>query len=190
LIEEKVLVSEEKRYSFNFKKNNSAVKSYESRLGESETFIATQIGIYLSRVEKAKEGAHPLLTFPAPNAFPEAEHLEAVFRGFLDVTIDQRIVVSDFSLQRFRHVPTTQPTGGYPAAAGNPALGYDYGAGLHILSPFLVLFGNADSEFTIKIPSYSGQVLTAAATTHENRLVVCLEGFIATGVQRKVEQKG
>jgi hypothetical protein len=179
------LVAGNTQYKFDVLVNeNTQTTNFNTqlKLNLQDSFIVSQIGIFVASPASATDASYRLLTYPNKTVFgANATALNTIYNGYMQLTINQRTIVPNWDLYKHLDVPTTQQntvTGGYAAAAISPAVladdqnnGDDFG--FYPCEPNLVLVGSKKNELTITLPA-------GLATVNANsRLVVVFRGILA-----------
>lgn len=173
----------------------------QQKLNLQDAFVANQIGFYLAVPTSTTSTAFRLLTYPAINsttvttgttaAFTQAQAVDAysIYNGYMQLTVNQRTVITAWDLQRHLFIPPVQLAGNASAGTAvlvNPGTGVgghfnddNYNAadmGLFPTEPNVVLAGNKKNDLTITMPSGPATIPT------NSRLVCIIRGILAQNV--------
>jgi hypothetical protein len=151
----------------------------QNKLNLQDAFIASQIGIFIGIpfTNSVAEGRVKLYSYPDPTDFTAAiaTNMQTLYSGFLSLTVNQRVIVPSWDLQRHYCAPITQ-SGLVPAptVAGNIENSTDFSVnGFASVEPNMVFVGSKKNQLTITLP----QALVSVPT--DARLVVICRGLLA-----------
>jgi hypothetical protein len=193
------LVNSKTQYDISF---NSVVISatganadvVEVGLEDNDMFVITDLGIYLSLVEKGdKGGTCQLYTYANPVVFPDVTnatspninflrtHLNAVYNGSLAFKIGGTTHLERMEMMQFRYVPETQQNG------ANNHDQFDTDIHTVKLDRQLFIHGGAESQkFVFSVPEISGLSLEHTSRGQNDngkyhKLVIIPRGFLIKG---------
>lgn len=190
---ETALVAGQTTYNFDVLVNESANGNFNTavKLNLQDAFVMASIGFYLAVPDSATDTKFRLLTYPTYDAdnfstTTLAKDALAFYNGTWNLTINQRVVVSNWDLQRHLHIPQQQSnavTAVQTAAAAFAApihLGDDEYQGDAFaqfpVEPNVTLVGSKKHQFQVTLPQ-------GIATIPANSRVVCLmRGILAQNV--------
>lgn len=197
------LVNAATSYKFDVLVNESTngTINTQQKLNLQDAFVANQIGFYLAVPSSGTSTAFRLLTYPAINStvvttgttacFDTTTALAAysIYNGYMQLTVNQRTVITAWDLQRHLFIPPVQLAGNASAGAAilvNPGTGAgghfnddNYNAadmGLYPTEPNVVLAGNKKNDLTVTFPSGPTTVPS------NSRLVCIIRGILAQNV--------
>lgn len=172
----------------------------QQKLNLQDAFVANQIGFYLAVPTSTTSTAFRLLTYPAVNSttlttgttlcFSQTEAVQAyaIYNGYMQLTVNQRTVITAWDLQRHLFIPPVQLASNASAstavlAAVGTAAGHmnddNYNAadmGLFPTEPNVVLAGNKKNDLTVTFPAGPSAIPT------NSRLVCIIRGILAQNV--------
>jgi len=203
------LVSAATSYKFDVLVNESTngTINTQQKLNLQDAFVTNQIGFYLAVPASSTDTAFRLLTYPAINvttgfvgtntafvshatlATNTAAQAYSIYNGYMQLTVNQRTVITAWDLQRHLFIPQTQLGGGqvttaaFAAPTGSATAGHinddNYNAadmGLFPTEPNVVLAGNKKNDLTVNFPAGPALVPT------NSRLVCIFRGILAQNV--------
>jgi len=151
-------------------------------LNLQDVFITSAIRMTFGSPSSSTASNFPLSTYPDATIFTGANVASSLYQfynGFLQVTINNKVVMPKYRLSSHLAVPTTQPQPNpYYAANTTPFIQEQYGnsSGWVVCEPNLLLSGAKQTEFTVTIPN----ALTAVLAN--SRVVFEIEGLLAQNV--------
>ena len=161
-------------YSFDVKKSGNET-STERKLDRNDLFVITDIGVYLSKVTAASNGAAVKQSYPNPFIFGaanEADHLETVYNGNLSLKIGSRVNIEGLPMDVFRHVPETQQT----ALTNRSAMSAS--GTVFPIGGLIYMAGNTSIEIKISCPIFNGMAWASAVAGVDNKIVFVPYGFL------------
>lgn len=196
------LVNAATSYKFDVLVNESTngTINTQQKLNLQDAFVANQIGFFLAVPTSTTSTAFRLLTYPAINStavttgttvcFTQAQAVDAysIYNGYMQLTVNQRTVITAWDLQRHLFIPPVQLASNASAstavlAAVGGVAGHmnddNYNAadmGLFPTEPNVVLAGNKKNDLTVTFPS------GPAAVPTNSRLVCIIRGILAQNV--------
>lgn len=169
----------------------SKVRNVERRLRKQDSFVATQLGLFIApEANTVNEGSGILLTYPDDGALNTAEGTagdisttdwQVFYNGSLGLQVGQQLVVDAIDNRQFMHIGTTQRGVGPTSGSNLPnysEVGQNNGF-IH-LEPNLRFSGENSNIFKLNVPNYSGIKLQATKTGWEIFAVLMLRGFLIT----------
>jgi len=161
--------------------NSGVIYPTEKRLALQDWFITSSIGIFLGVPASATDNKWRLYAFPSTNVFSAANTAAAaytLYNGFLSLTVDNRVVIPEWDIERSLYIPQQQAANdAYYATSGiNFQSQFDGEAGFYPAEPNYIINGAANIDMKINLPS-------AIATVQTNsRIVVIQRGVKAQNV--------
>lgn len=164
--------------------NNNAGTIYntERRLALQDWFITSAIGVFLAVPASSTDGAYRYYTYPDPNVFSTSgagAAAQALYNGFLSLTIDNDVVVPEWDLSRHFKIPNQQ----YAANAYYTTSAINYQSeidgdtdGYYPVEPNWIFNGASNLDFKINMP----QAIVTVQTN--SRIVVIQHGIKAQNV--------
>lgn len=196
------LVASATSYKFDVLVNESVngTINTQQKLNLQDAFVANQIGFYLGVPGSATDTTFRLLTYPAINStavttgtsavFSQAQAVQAyaIYNGFMQLTVNQRTVITAWDLNRHLYIPQVQLAGN--ASASTAALVAVGGAaghmnddhfnaadfGLYPTEPNVVIAGNKKNDLTVTLPAGPSSIPT------NSRLICIVRGILAQNV--------
>jgi len=175
---EQTLANSKTRYTFDVKKNQSSDIATERKLDFNDLFAVTHLGIFLSNQSSNTVGKERLNSYPNNaifNGSGEADYLETLYNGYLDLKVGQTVYIEALSMQHFRFVPTAQKEASNYIDLDQWSIDeMSYWPG-----SVVYLAGNDNIEINITTPAPSG--LDWDHATGSNKIVMFLFGFLCKG---------
>lgn len=163
-----VLVNENASGSANFPTVN--------KLNLQDSFYVSQLGFFVAAPSAVGNTEFPLLTYPNTTIFTTAgaaNALYTLYNGYMSMTINQRVVVPFWNLNRHMVINQTQQN----TTAGTRDqvnLGQD---GFYPMEPNVVISGDKKNDLTVTLPAGLAAVQATGA-----RLVCVMNGILAQNV--------
>lgn len=167
---------------------NQAVNlpNYENRLEIADSFYVTSLGLYLLKIPNSESASQqPLYTNNDPFVFntnaTEADNLNNVYSGILQISINQTVYVKGFDTRRFYRVgqnikgvavSTTATVGIVPLSQWDAD---DYGH--YPIYPELIFDGGQNNQVQINCPNS----LDMSGTTSDNHVIMIAHGMLVQG---------
>ena len=161
-----VLVNETSGGSANFQTVN--------KLNLQDSFYVSQMGFFVCAPASTSATDFPLLTYPNTTIFSTAgaaSALYTLYNGYMSLTINQRVVVPYWNLNRHMVINQTQQTA---TLRDQVNLGQD---GFYPMEPNVVISGDKKNDFTVTLPAGLAAVQATGA-----RLVCVMNGILAQNV--------
>jgi hypothetical protein len=176
---EQTLSNSKGTYEFRLAKTDNESIT-EVKLDRNDTFVVTDLAVYLVCETTAKAGKAVLQTYVNQIVFPVVagftpSDLEAIYNGRLELKIGQKVNIETLSLQNFRVVPETQQSA--VTNLGNRSVNdakYPMGA-------LLTLKGNMDTRITITFPTFAAMEIAAVTVGTTHKLVFHPYGYLLRG---------
>jgi len=180
---EQEIVNSKNSFSFvTYSGDAASVYPTERRLDRNDAFIATEVGLFITRQDTANGKTNAelcsyvnLTKFAAAAGFVPAD-LNAIFNGSLSIEINRVKKMVAFDNYRFFETPFTQQTGvsNYDSKQGKKS-------GFVKLTPQIVLDGAGTNDLTVNFPAYNGWAGASVTAGTQHRLVLYLRGLLVTG---------
>lgn len=151
-------------------------------LNLQDVFVVSRVRLSWGSPSSSTASNFPLSTYPDPTIFTGANVASSLYQfynGFLQVTVNNKVVVPKYRLAGHYAVPTQQAsTAPYYAANTVPFISEQYGnsTGWVVIEPNLLLSGAKQTDWTVTIPN----ALTAVLAN--SRAVFEIEGLLAQNV--------
>jgi hypothetical protein len=161
-----VLVNENASGSANFPTVN--------KLNLQDSFYVSQLGFFVCAPSAVGNTEFPLLTYPNTTIFSTAgaaTALYTLYNGYMSMTINQRVVVPFWNLNRHMVINQTQQTA---TNRDQVNLGQD---GFYPMEPNVVISGDKKNDLTVTLPAGLAAVQATGA-----RLVCVMNGILAQNV--------
>ena len=198
------LVASATSYKFDVLVNESVngTINTQQKLNLQDAFVANQVGFFLAVPTGSSDTTFRLLTYPAinlstsqigtPPTFSVAQAVAAnsIYQGQMQLTVNQRTVITAWDLYRHLYIPQVQMNSGYITTAafaapasdgstkGHPFDDHTQGAdyGFYPVEPNVVIAGNKKNDLTVVFPAGPSAVPT------NSRLVCIWRGILAQNV--------
>lgn len=183
---ESTALGTQNQITFNVLRNDGTQNTTERRLALTDSFVVTDIGVFLLKVASGSTNAkNRLQTFPNSVLFSgsgEADNLNNIYQGFINIKIDGRVYLDSLDVMRFYRAGEAQNGVGlstYDATnnANNKFVAnqWDNGSyGFFPLTPTIQLSGARKNEISIQCP----ESLNMIGTSSTNYCVMILRGFL------------
>jgi len=173
----------------------------QQKLNLQDAFVANQIGFYLGVPSGSSDTTFRLLTYPAINVTSgfvgtgttfsntTAAQAYAIYSGYMQLTVNQRTVITAWDLARHLYIPQTQlgagnvTTAAFAAPTGSATAGHIYDDhfnaadhGLFPTEPNVVIAGNKKNDLTVTMPAGPSSIPSNA------RLICIIRGILAQNV--------
>lgn len=159
-----VLVNENSSGSANFPTVN--------KLNLQDCFYISQLGFYLMAPTNVGDTNVPLLSYPNTTVFGAgASEYYKIYNGYMSLTVNQRVVVPFWNLNRHMVINQTQQTA---TLRDQISLGQD---GFYPMEPNITISGDRKNDLTVTLPQGLGATITA-----NSRLVCIMNGILAQNV--------
>ena len=197
---ETALVASQTQYNFDVLVNESTNGTFntQQKLNLQDAFVASSIGFYLAvPISSATNTEYKLLTYPtiglefggAAGNFTaaQAEDALAFYNGYWSLTINQRVIVPNWDLNRHLYIPPVQNNAVVSSTVGvvvapvaplhNTADNYD-GSEMaqYPVEPNITFVGSKKHQFQITLPA------GIATIPNNSRVVALMRGILAQNV--------
>lgn len=160
-----VLVNENQSGSSNFPTVN--------KLNLQDCFYISQIGFFLYAPASASDTKTPLYSYPNKTVFGAgASEYYTIYNGYMSLTVNQRVVVPYWNLNRHMVINQTQQTSS--GLLDQIDLGKD---AFFPMEPNITISGDRKNDLTVTLPAGLGSTITA-----NSRLVCVMNGILAQNV--------
>ena len=164
--------------------NANVIYNTERRIQLQDWFIASQIGVFLGAPSSASDATFKLLSFPDPSVLTTsgaAAAAYALYNGYLNLTIDNNVVMPEWDIDRHLVIPRTQPAANADyTTSGINYVGSRNGSvdGYYPCEPNLIFNGAANLDFKLVLPS----AIATAQANGFSRIIVIMRGVKAQNV--------
>jgi hypothetical protein len=164
--------------------NANVIYNTERRIQLQDWFIASQIGVFLGVPSSGTDTTFKLLTFPDASILTTIGASAAaytLYNGYLNLTIDNNVVMPEWDLDRHLYIPVTQPAANADyTTSGINYIGNRDGSihGYFPCEPNLIFNGAANLDFKLVLPS----AIATAQTGGFSRIIVIMRGVKAQNV--------
>jgi hypothetical protein len=166
------------QYKFDVLVNENASGSSSfptvNKLNLQDSFYVSQLGFFVCAPSATGNTEFPLLTYPNTTIFSTvgaANALYTLYNGYMSMTINQRVVVPYWNLNRHLVINQTQQTA---TLRDQVNLGQD---GFYPMEPNVVISGDKKNDLTVTLPTGLSAVQSTGA-----RLVCVMNGILAQNV--------
>lgn len=152
--------------------NQGAQFNTELRLTMQDSFVPTEVGIFLGNPSGLTDTTWKPITWASPFTFVNGPAMQAIYNGALQVQINNVNYITNWSLWRHWVTTQTQQTAVFgPGSPVDQMNGSD--DGYYPMQPFVLLLGSSNINITIKLP------LAATAADANSRIRIQLRGVLA-----------
>ena len=181
---ELALSTSKTQYQFPILINDSSQGTFNTSflLNLQDCFYISAIGVYFAKPSSSTDTTFQLVTYPNASIFSTANTASSLFsfyNGNMQMTINNRQVVSGIDIYRFYNVPQVQTT----ANADYTSSGIAYKdqqdgsqSALYPIEPGIVLSGSKQNVITINLPA------ALAAVETNSRVVLYMTGHLGQNV--------
>lgn len=159
--------------------NSQPITNTSQLLNLQDAFYVSQLFIGFAKPASATSSEFKLNTYPDTSVFTSAntaESLYSFYNGSLQLTVNNRQIVSAYNVSRHLFVGQTQGTTNAVPALSTIAQQDGSTSGFYPIEPGLVLVGSKQNVLTVNIP----QGLTAVEAN--SRVVIIFSGHLAQNV--------
>jgi len=158
--------------------NFTTITNTSILLNLQDVFIVSRWRIGFAVPSSSTATNFPVCFYPDKTVFSTASSdtgLYTAYNGFIQITVNGKVVYPKLSPQRSLAVPTTQGVANGYYSTGPALLGENYGntTGWQVTEPNLFLSGAKQTEVVLQLPS------TLAAITTNQRAVLEFDGILA-----------
>lgn len=171
---ELALTTTDNTYNFNLlvNENNPAPFNTEKRLALQNSFVASEMGIFLAGPSSSTDTTFNWLTYANFVDLTQAAAMNAFYNGSLNITINNVKYMDAWDLMRHKYVPETQQTAALGAGSPNDEFdGKQYG--FYPLEPNVVFVGSKDNRVQITLP------VALTAVDANSRVIIIFRGILA-----------
>ncbi len=172
---ERELIVNESVYEFPMLINSGQQGAFntERRLDQQDSFITSEVGIFLLAPASDTDATAIPMTYPNPDILgANAVPMQAIYSAAMNIAVNNDILLPSLDLLRHLVIPETQRTAA--PGAGSPLdenFGHEYG--FYPMEPNVVFIGSKKNTLKIQLAA----PLTAVQAN--SRLVVLLRGVLA-----------
>lgn len=153
----------------------------ENRLNLQDAAVISSVGVFVSLPASSSTTAFPLYSYPNAVAFSTsgaATALYNLYNGYMQMNINNRVIVPSWGLYKHLNVPQTQQ--GSQAGATNGGIDQFDGTstGYYPMEPNVVLVGSKNNQISLNLPSAIGTLQAGVAP----RIVVIFQVILAQNV--------
>jgi hypothetical protein len=153
----------------------------ENRLNLQDAAVISSVGVYVAIPASASTTAFPLYSYPNAVVFSTsgaATALYNLYNGYMQMNINNRVIVPSWGLYKHLAVPQTQQ--GSQAGATNGGIDQFDGTsqGYYPMEPNVVLVGSKNNQISLNLPSAIGTLQAGVAP----RIVVIFQVILAQNV--------
>jgi hypothetical protein len=153
----------------------------ENRLNLQDAAVISSVGVYVAIPASASTTAFPLYSYPNAVVFSTsgaATALYNLYNGYMQMNINNRVIVPSWGLYKHLNVPQTQQ--GSQAGATNGGIDQFDGTsqGYYPMEPNVVLVGSKNNQISLNLPSAIGTLQAGVAP----RIVVIFQVILAQNV--------
>lgn len=152
----------------------------QRKLQLQDAFVATQIGLFVAVPGSATATNFPLFTYGDGVTFSGANtatSLNSLYNGFMQVTLNNNVILPAWDLLRHVRVPWQQTQAAIALITGARQNSLDFGEdGFYPVEPSLVVNGAGNYQANLVLPS----ALSAVETN--SRIIVIMRGVLAQNV--------
>lgn len=161
-------------YDFNLlvNENNPQPFNTEKRLALQNSFVASEMGIFLAGPASATDTTFNWLTYANFVDLTNSAAMNAFYNGSLNITINNIRYMDGWDIMRHKYVGEAQQTAAL--GAGSPNDQFDgHQSGFYPLEPNVVFIGSKDNRIQIKLP------LALTAVDEFSRVILVFRGILA-----------
>ena len=153
----------------------------EQRLQLQDAAVISSVGVFVSLPASASTTAFPLYSYPNQVVFSTSGAATALYNlygGYMQMNINNRVIVPAWGLYKHLNVPQTQQ--GSQAGATNGGIDQFDGTsqGYYPMEPNVVLVGSKNNQISLNLPSAIGTLQAGVAP----RIVVIFQVILAQNV--------
>jgi hypothetical protein len=147
-------------------------------LNLQDVFVVSRMRLTFAKPSSSTAANFPLNTYPDASIFSTANTAASLYNwynGYLQVTVNNRVIMPKWRLSSHITVPTQQPSIAYYAANPSSFIAEQSGdnSGWVVVEPNLLLSGGKQTDFTVTIPS------SMTAVESNSRAIFELDGLLA-----------
>lgn len=163
-------------YSLNFSSKTNVDGITENRLDNNDSFVITEIGIFLIKKNTDYPNAEVLQAYPNAAVFADGTtfkgaNLECIYNGKVNFSVGNTNFLEKFPMDAFRSVGAMASSSATTYSQKNAADGFVE------MTPNVGITGLSKHELRIDIPS-AGLHLTNDTPNMSNHIVVIARGFL------------
>ncbi len=146
----------------------------ETRLNQQDSFVLSELGIFVSAPASAADATYRLQTYPNTQVFTgaNAAALQSIYNGSLSLTINNDILIPKWDLFRHLVINETQQTAALGAGSPNDKI---IGAidGFYPVEPNIVFIGSKNNVLQVQLP------VGVTAIQANSRIEILMRGVVA-----------
>lgn len=168
-------------YTFDVLVNEAINPLYVTRqsLNLQDSFVVSEIGLFLANPATGgvNASAFPLFTYPNQVAFDATSDDAAytIYNGYMQLTVNQRTIVTNWDLQRHYCVNQTQQLLAKTSPAQNIDQSNQSNDGFYPVEPNIVLVGSKKNLLQVVLPNS----LASVPSSGNARIVMVMRGILA-----------
>lgn len=152
----------------------------QRKLQLQDAFVATQIGLFIAVPASATATNFPLFSYGDLVTFSTANtstSLNSLFNGFLQVTLNNNVILPAWDLLRHFQVPWQQTQAAIVSVTGARQNSFDWSQdAFYPVEPSLVVNGAGNYQASLVLPS------ALAAVETNQRIIMIMRGVLAQNV--------
>lgn len=162
--------------------NFSTIFNTAVNLNLQDVFVVSRMRLAFAKPSSSTATNFPLATYGDPTIFSAANtasSLNTWYNGYLQITVNNSVIVPKWRLSSHYCAPTTQAqTAPYYSANTVPFVQEQYGntSGWCVVEPNLLLSGAKQTDWTVTLPS------TMTAVETNSRAIFEIDGLLAQNV--------
>jgi len=147
-------------------------------LNLQDVFVVSRMRLSFAKPSSSTAANFPLSTYPDASIFSTSNTAASLYNwynGYLQITVNNRVIMPKWRLSGHLNVPQQQPSIAYYSANPSSFIAQQSGteSGWQVVEPNLLLSGGKQTDFTVTIPSS----MTAVETN--SRAIFELDGLLA-----------
>lgn len=159
-------------YNFPLLSNQAAATNTEQRLNLQDSFVISEIGMYLALPTSATDATYRLTTNASPFIFTQFAQNRIFYNGKLTISVNNNTILPAWDLQRHYYSPETQQTAAFGAASPIDQLRSEVD-GMYACEPNIVLVGSKNYQIGIQLPA------GLTAIDANSRVILMFRGILA-----------
>jgi hypothetical protein len=155
--------------------NQAAAFNTEIRLNLQDSFVPTEVGIFLGLPTGVNDTTFKLMTYPNPFILVNAVQMQSYYNGTMSIMVNNVQYTQKWDLWRHWVTNQTQQTGAL--GAGSPEDQLSTGGmnddGFYPMQPFILLIGSQNIQININLP------VSPTAVDANSRLIIMFRGVLS-----------
>jgi hypothetical protein len=146
----------------------------EQRLNLQDSFVVSQMGIFVSNPASSLDAAYRLMSYPNPVAFGAgpAAALQALYNGTIKLTVDNNVLIPIWDVDRHLYQPETQQTAALGAGSPNDEISGQHSS-FYPVEPNVVFIGSKNNVLQLQLPVGLTSILA------NSRIEILFRGVLA-----------